>query len=64
MKTHREPNSYLFDECKAAMKGIHKQMHWVASHQEDGTPWKTTEELIGLKLSPKATLNVWCDKWG
>jgi hypothetical protein len=59
---HRDPNSDLFLECKVATRSLHKQTHWVASHQDDGTPWNTPEELTTLKLPPEATLNEWCDK--
>jgi hypothetical protein len=31
-------------------------------HQDDATPWTTNRDLIDLKLSPEATLNVWCDQ--
>jgi hypothetical protein len=34
----------------------------VGSHQDKDTPWKTTTDLLDLKLFPEATLNVLCDK--
>ncbi len=62
MHVHREPNSDLLLEYHAAMRGLNKQAHWVASHQDKGIHWTTTPELKQLKLSHEAKLNIWCDK--
>lgn len=62
LKTHREPNTDLFLEYNYATRGMHKESHWVASHQDKDTPWDTIEELKGLKLSHEANLNVLCDQ--
>ncbi len=43
-------------------KASKKTVQWVKSHQDDDTPWTTNSDLIDLKLSPEATLNVWCDR--
>lgn len=62
LKTHREANSGLLLEYRDDTRNIQKQVHWVHSHQDDGTPWTATDDLKELKLSHEATLNVWCDR--
>jgi len=45
-----------------AAKNMQKQVHWVGSHQDEGLSWETNNDLLDIKLSPEAMLNVWCDK--
>jgi hypothetical protein len=61
IRDHREANSDLFYEYKAASKGIKKTIQWVKSHQDHGYPWESQQDLLDLKLSTDATLNVMCD---
>ncbi len=62
IKSHRDPNTDLLLEFQVTTKHMHKQLHWVGSHQDKDTPWDTTDDLLNLQLSPEATLNVLCDK--
>jgi hypothetical protein len=62
LRTHRDPNSDLLLEYNAASRNMSKQMHWVASHQDEGIQWTTSEELKMMKLSHESKLNIWCDK--
>jgi hypothetical protein len=62
LRTHRDPNSDLLLEYNATSRNMPKQMHWVASHQDEGIQWTTSEELKMLKLSHESKLNIWCDK--
>jgi hypothetical protein len=62
MRVHREPNSDLLLEYHTATRDMKKQVHWVASHQDENTKWSNTAELKELKLSHESKLNVLCDK--
>ncbi len=52
----------LLLEHNANTSTVTKKPSWVHSHQDKDTPWETIEDLLELKLSSEATLNVWCDK--
>jgi hypothetical protein len=62
LRSHRDPNSDLFAEYNSVACTLKPKVLWVRSHQDNDTPWDTIEELKELKLSPEATLNVWCDR--
>lgn len=59
---HREANSDLFLEYYRHAQTINRKVAWVKGHQDDDTPWETIKELKELKLSPEATMNIWCEK--
>jgi hypothetical protein len=40
----------------------HKKLHMVKRHQDSATQWESINDLAKLKLSPAATLNVYCDR--
>lgn len=62
IRLHSEPNLDLLLEYDAAARSLQRSVDWVKSHQDKDTPWTNLMELEQLKLSPAATLNVWCDK--
>ncbi len=62
LRSHRDPNADLFMEYHAVTSTFNPKVHWVRSHQDKDTPLETIEDLKELKLSPEATLNMWCDK--
>jgi hypothetical protein len=62
LKNHREPNIDMLLEYQNATRNMTRQVHWVGSHQDDRMAWENNTELLELKLSQEAMLNVWCDK--
>ncbi len=61
LQHHREANADLFLEYHRHANKLNKMVAWVKGHQDDDTPWETIEELKDLKLSPEATMNIWCN---
>lgn len=55
----RTPPLTLLDTFTEITKA---QILWVGSHQDKDTPWNNIADLLDLKLSLEATLNVLCDK--
>ncbi len=61
LRHHREANADIFLEYHQHAKTLNKTIGWVKGHLDADTPWATIQELKDLKLSPEATMNIWCD---
>ncbi len=40
---------------------MNKTLEWIKGHQDDGKEWESIEDLLNLKLSSQATLNIFCN---
>jgi hypothetical protein len=64
LTAHNSPHTpvHFYGDNQGIQNNLQRQAHWVSSHQDEGTPWESITDLQALKLSPEATLNVFCDK--
>lgn len=59
---HRNANMDLQMEHATRMKDLHITHEWVKGHQDKNIQWESINKLAQLKLTPAATLNLYCDR--